>query len=81
MTRVYVGILSAAFCLTPKIYWDRDFSSYIRSISSYYVSESESFSKFIHFPSLERHCLLGGGPALRIWNSALPPAEWPWVNA
>ena len=41
----------------------------------------ESFSKLIHFPSLGRHCLLGGGPALQIWNSALSPAEWPWVNA
>lgn len=69
------------FVLPPKYIGTGIFHLSIRSISSYCVSESESFSKLIHFPSLERHCLLGGGPALRIWNSALPLAEWPWVNA
>ena len=78
---IEVLFLSFPFVLPPKYIGTGIFHLSIRSISSYCVSESESFSKLIHFPSLERHCLLGGGPALRIWNSALPLAEWPWVNA
>lgn len=85
MTRAYVGIFLLLFVLPLKYIGIGIFHLVLTHFFSYCVSESESFSKLIHFPSLEGHCLLGGGPACesgillcRLQRVALGKCLKPW---